>query len=73
MHLAEQEESGALSNQANRKGNDWTTTDYLVGAGIQVNLLKDRSLGLRLDYSVHDAKTRVESWDSAALSILYRF
>jgi len=53
--------------------NDWTSVDYLVGAGVQVNFLKDRSLGLRLDYSVHNAKQRVESWDTASLSILYRF
>ena len=31
------------------------------------------NLGLRLDYSVHDAKLRVESWDTASLSVLYRF
>jgi len=53
--------------------NDWTSTDYLLGAGVQVNLLKDRSLGLRFDYSVHDAKLRVESWDTVSLSVLYRF
>ena len=53
--------------------NEWTSVDYLVGVGVQVNLLKDRSLGLRFDYSIHDAKQRVESWDTASLSILYRF
>jgi opacity protein-like surface antigen len=53
--------------------NEWTSVDYLVGAGVQINFLKDRNLGLRLDYSVHDTKTRVESWDTVALSVLYRF
>jgi OOP family OmpA-OmpF porin len=52
---------------------DTSSTDYQVGAGVQVNLLKDRSLGIRLDYSVRDTKTRVESWDTVALSVLYRF
>ena len=52
---------------------DTSSTDYQVGAGVQVNLLKDRSLGLRLDYSVRDTKTRVESWDTVSLSVLYRF
>ncbi|MGB0957152.1 MAG: hypothetical protein ACPGUF_01665 [Litorivicinus sp.] len=32
--------------------NEYTSTDYLVGAGIQINLLKNRNLGLRLDYAV---------------------
>jgi opacity protein-like surface antigen len=53
--------------------NQWTSTDYLVGAGVQINFLKDRSLGLRLDYSVHDAKQRIESWDTASMSLLYRW
>ena len=52
---------------------DTSSTDYQVGAGVQVNFLKDRSLGLRLDYSVRDTKTRVESWDTFSLSVLYRF
>jgi opacity protein-like surface antigen len=52
---------------------DTNSTDYQVGAGLQLNFLKDRSLGLRLDYTVRDTKTRVESWDTASLSLLYRF
>ena len=49
------------------------TRNLLFGAGVQFNFLADRNLGVRLDYSVHDAKLRVESWDTASLSILYRF
>ena len=52
---------------------DTSSTDYQVGAGVQVNFLKDRSLGLRLDYTVRDTKTRVETWDTVSLSVLYRF
>jgi opacity protein-like surface antigen len=52
---------------------DTSSTDYQVGAGLQVNFLADRSLGLRLDYSVKNTKARVDSWDTASLSVLYRF
>jgi len=48
-------------------------TNYQLGAGVQINFLEDRSLGLRLDYTYQATKIRLESWDTVSLGILYRF
>ena len=51
-----------------------TVVDYLLGAGVQVNLLAARTLGLRLDYtSYNDSKLMLDSRDLTMVSVLYRF